>query len=233
MNDGPLLASELYAISQGSRCVGPDRCHWCGAPCQRHWIHDDPPSIPFKRRDYLAKFPSNSYICAGCWLWRRQRTTITFPSGRQMDGQAAPNHSWWISEGGAFALDEASYRILADKLIQPPLTFSLMLLSNAGLKNHLQLGNANNHTSIRAETPLLFTLDNITHVYTVYELEMAIKTGVLEGKSPGTSALIRHLNIPVAQTEEERERGRPTSEESHERSHHRVIRGEKKRWRNA
>ncbi len=248
-----MFASEIYAISQGSRCIGSDECHWCAAPCNQ-FLHAD--FRPQQERDVgklldgTAKRPGNYYMCWGCWLWRRQRITVCFLGGRKrgivppkpgyaegfMDIQAPCKHSWYIAEDGAWALSPWDSTALYEKLLKPPFRFVLSLLSNGpamsgvlchpGVDNLLQLAECNDVESVRGDTPLAFTLNNVRHEYTTYELGEALKNGSGEGCLPGVQALIRtlglrvkpHIDLEIPPDEppvitEVRKRGRPAYKE--------------------
>lgn len=204
-----MLASELYAISQGAYCEGPDECHWCGAPCKRMFSHDDVIPIPYVRNHQarmLAKRPGNGFVCVGCWLWRGGKKTIRFLDNTYKDGGKPPKFSWYATEQGAWAVRTQNEPALWQKLLEPPLRFMLSFLIGEpiasgelqcpnGVPNHLQLCVANDHAEIKADTPLSYTVNNVLHTYTVYELGEAIRRG-LEGKSGGVRALFTLLGPP-------------------------------------
>ncbi len=203
--------SELYAISQGSKCVGSEECHWCGGPCEKNWIHDDPPPVPFVRTKTTAKRPGNLYVCVGCWLYRMERITITYLDRTIKDRQNPKNHSWLITPEKAVSIRPLDYTDLYPILLNPPLVFSLSLLEDRNTSNLLQLHSLNNHTEIMANTELAFTVDNKLHTYTVYELEEGLRHGT-EGKMPGVLALVRILG-PYQLQEKKREAHRPKKED--------------------
>lgn len=211
----PLLASELFALAHSVRCVGPDRCHWCSAPCARMWKHNDPPPLIGVPRS-LARCPGNGFICNGCWIWRRQRTTVfyldhTFERPHFRDGQSLRYASVYCTEQGAWLVRDHEKEALYALLLDPPKRFFLSLLSAYG-ENHLQLAHTNDLPAIQADTPLTFTLDGIPHTYSVYELEMAAKHGP-EGRLPGVQALARLFGPPpVSPAPEKRKVGRPAGE---------------------
>lgn len=216
-----MLASELYAISQGSKCDGFQSCHWCAAPCDRKWQHDDPPPEPFFRGPRLpAKRPASAYICSGCRLFRRPLLTANYLSGGLKDRQCPLNLSLWITPEGAWALRAEDNDALHRVLLKPPLRFALILRDGLDAPtNHLQLASANDHKAIQADTLLHFTINNIPHSYTVYELENVERNGV-SGCEPGVGALARILRIEQASSlpgptilDAKRGRGRPTIEE--------------------
>ena len=191
------LATELYAISQGSFCEGEYMCHWCGAPCKRLWMHDEVPLTTIGhgvRYKTHAIHPGNPYICAGCWLWRRKRITATFLDGTYKDSQAPVNHSWWITQDGAWSLSRDS-SLLYEFLLEPPTRFVLALVTE-GAENRLQHAVLTSKPEILADTPLEFTVNCTPYFYTVYELTEAIGTGEVEGKSPGVAALFSALGKP-------------------------------------
>lgn len=196
-----MLASELWAESCGRACKGPDVCHWCGAACERDWVHDDPLPVLFSRTmKTSARNPSRPYVCQGCWLFRRRRVTVRFLNGKEFkDGQAAENWGWFVTPEEPLAVRECDYPALVDRLTSPPPKFALMLLTNGG-KTALHLGTANDLTEVRADSRMVFTLNNVPHFYSVYELEAAFKGGP-DGKEPGVQALLRLLpppTIPIA-----------------------------------
>lgn len=130
--------------------------------------------------------------------------------------------------------NEDDYKILHKKLLEPPLCFSLSIILNPILsgkleilhatENHIQMGFVNENKSIRADTILDFTINNIKHQYCVYELEQAMKHGT-DGKMPGVGALGKLFGIP-AQIEPsgEKKMGRPPDKERNsEKAVRRVV----------
>ncbi len=205
----PVLASQLFATSQGSLCHGPDECHWCGAPCERLWAHDDIYPIPFVKSRSGAKRAANNWICLGCWLWRRKRVTVQFLDGTFKDTQTATGHSWWITDNDAKALNPTtkSRDLIYRTLLKPPIKFCLSLTDNE--TNHLHHCVANDVCEIKADTGLAFTLNNILHYYSIYDLEEALRTES-EGRDPGVRALIRFLgHYKMDVPEVKKKSGRP------------------------
>lgn len=217
ISNGKLLtAGALYATSQGQSCMGPEECHWCGAPCERKWPCDDTISPIFGgSKRFFARRPGNGYICIGCKIWRRPRVTIDFIGGGFKDGQSAEKWSWFVTPEHAYALrpDELLDRdALYNKLLDPPRQFSLAL--KIELPTQLQHIEVNDLPEINSGTPLKFTLDNKLLTYTTYELEYALKHGP-EGTDPGVQAIIKMFGAPVRENVPEepappkRGRGRP------------------------
>lgn len=202
-------ASELYALSQGSKCTGKEECHWCCAPCNRSELHDDEPLIPFVKKQSSAKRYSSPYVCKGCWLFRMSRITIFSLSGKLKDRQAPCNHSWLITEDSAKTIQEGEYLSLYPILLNPPLRFVLSLrTSNTPNPIHLQL--VNDLDEIQAETELAYTLNGQPCSYNIYELEEGLKHGA-EGKIPGVRTLINLLGpyaLPIDEPKKKK-RGRP------------------------
>lgn len=196
----PILASELFSISQGSANTGNGRwqCHWCGSKeCLNEFTHDDVAPVPFIRSKSTAKCPVEPYICYGCWLWRRGKVTINLLAGGFKDGQLTKNHSWWITEEGAWALvSKLDYDEVWKLLIKPPKKFVLALRrSKDKIDTLIQLALANDPGGIVGETVLYFTLNNIPHSFTVYELTESVKLGK-ESYGPGVRALWDFLGEP-------------------------------------
>ncbi len=208
----PLSASELYALSQGARCKGNELCHWCAGPADNKWLHDDPPPIPFQRTTSTAKNGSGLYVCPGCWLWRLPSRTVSFLGSdldncEQKDRQTAKHHSWWVTWHGAWGLrQKESPAHLFPLLLQPPLRFMLSLVDDK-TDNLIQCCVANDLREIKADTPLRYTLNNSVHVYTIYELDHALKNDP-EGTEPGVQALLRFFP-DYKMVKEERGQGRP------------------------
>ncbi len=207
-------ASELFAISQGSKCEGLDRCHWCKAPCEKKNYHDDAPPLPFIRSREGAKNPSGNYCCEGCRLYRRECCTIWWLNGGLKDRQSLKKLSWWMTEQGARAVRKEDHETLWELLLSPPPLFCFSLLESNKVQNHLHHCLVNNHEVILAETVLYFTLDNVKHDYSVYELKECCKYGP-EGKTPGVIALWRVLGEHKLPDEKyvEHRRGRPPKHE--------------------
>ena len=215
--DKHVLTSELFAAANGGVCMGRDECHWCSAPCPRQYLHDDPPPHTIVQNAWgrsKAKRPGNPYMCLGCYLWRKKRVTLYFVEGGFVDGKCAENYGWWITEESATIIGKDSGPTLYEKLLNPPLIFSLSILDGSNIKNLLQLCLANSVEEIKSDTPLSFTINNIPHTYTVYELEVAIHNGV-EGMEPGVRELRRILGEPPDHLKaSEKKAGRPKSSDA-------------------
>lgn len=187
-----LTASEVFARSQGTQCSGPCECHYCAAPCKRVWVHDEPQG-PFVRSLTNALRPANPYVCTGCWLFRRRRTTVWFLDGMYKDGQAGQDHSWWMTAEKSVVLREGRCPDLKTLLLNPPGTFVLGLKPEGGRPNLLHLMKANHgQGEVRADREFSFTVDQTVLTYTIYELEQGLKRGP-EGLSPGVGALLRFM----------------------------------------
>lgn len=219
-------APHLYARLCGADCQGRHRCHWCGSPCGEGFPHDDVPAHPgFARNPHKARHVSEPFICVGCWLWRRTRVTAHQLGGGYKDLQSPRKLSWLLAADGARSIDTDRDRgALLLFLIRPTLPFALLLLTDPKIANELHLAAVNNPASLEAATPLTFTLNNVPHSYTVYELEEALRSGDPAGTEPGVQALCRSLAtasvrdglklpepvVPAAPEEEaKRGRGRP------------------------
>ena len=198
----PLTSPELYATANGAKCEGPDQCHWCGAPCGRLLKHDDVPLGPhFPKSKQAPKYPGNSYLCLGCWLFRRRKITVHHLSrdakGRYdwRDGQAPMNQGWWITDAGAWALRQTDATLLIALLKRPPRRFSLSFLTTVGTLNLLHQVPCNDVAELRADTPLHFAVDNVPHAYTTHELSQAPRLGSA-GLMGGTRFLCGIMGIP-------------------------------------
>lgn len=211
----PLSASMLYAMSQGTKCEGKDLCHWCAAPCPRLWFHDDAPPVPFFRSTTTALRPSSPYMCQGCWHWRRKSITVFYLNGKGLKDRQCPlNNSWWVTEKGAWGIRKEDYAELAEKLLDPPRRFILAMLSEGSKQlNLLQLAIANDHAVMKADSPLVFTLDNIQFKYSIYELKEALdpenEGDRLAGKNPGVQKLVTLLGLKPKTEKVKLSRGRP------------------------
>mgnify|MGYP001578518699 CR=1 FL=1 len=147
--------------------------------------------------------------------------TITYLHGAgSLDGQTPWNHNWLITPEWAAAIHPAGGPELAELLLKPPEQFILMLLSEPSLErqprrigavlNKIHLAEVNELAELRGDTCIRYTLNNILHTYTPYELEQAFVTGT-DGKEPGVRALFDLFGlVPRGKEEEEKkERGRP------------------------
>ncbi len=209
-----MLASELLAEVHGTKCSGPDSCHWCGAACERTFPHDEPVQLPFRRNTSKARCPGNHYVCLGCQVYRRPRVTLHHLKEGFKDGQCLQKHSWWLTPEGVRILREEDYLTLYQLLLAPPHVFCLALKTSAALSNELHLTMLNETAVVKAETPLSFMLDNVPMTYNSYELEHAIRHGV-DGKSPGTQQLLHFLGKPPILPEKEKNgKGRPVTEDN-------------------
>ncbi len=212
----PLLGSDLFALSQGTKNSGPESCHWCSAACNRTWIHDELPPVPFSKSPRsTARNPSGMYICVGCWMFRRKLTTMIFMDGKMKDREAATRHSLYFTETSWNAIGEKDSTAVYERLLKPPLRFVLSIIE-PGIENKLQCCVANDHPTVRKDTRLSFTYNNQPQTYSIYELEQAVKNhqeGVgTEGKEPGVQILTRFLGVyqPIISTSGvKRQVGRP------------------------
>ena len=198
----PLSASSIYAISQGSKNDGADECHWCAGPCQRKIMHGERPPVQHTRIVTTAKRYGNAYMCQGCYLFKsRTRLTSFYLDGTFKDCQNPKLQSWFITEEKAWAIRPQDKQLLWQKLLVPPNRFALMLLTNPGgeLENQLHTAIGNDNQELVSGTELGFTIDNVPHKYSVYELEDALTGGGAVGKEPGVAALIKLLG-PIVPT---------------------------------
>jgi hypothetical protein len=205
-------APHLYALARSRDCQGNQRCHWCGGPCERTWLHDDPPPIPFERSKSSARVVCSPYVCPGCWLFRVRRTTVWFLAGGYRDGQNPCQHSWLVTPTHAHALRDEDRERLLQVLLDPPLTFCLSLIDKEVSENLLHLCPVNRHATLRADTELHFNFNGVTHSYLVYELEDVVKRGKPNGKSAGVRLLHDYLQPPVSLAladNKRRKQGRP------------------------
>lgn len=206
-----MLASDLFAAVNSTYNRGPLECHWCGAKCDRRWTHDDPGPVPYQKTILNAKKPGNPYICVGCWIYRKQSTTLTYLGGSLKDRQSLRNHSWIITDK-VLILDKDYSQDIYKLLLAPPKRFSLSIISSVK-ENYLHHAVVNNFSEVLADTEFTFTYDNSPYQYSVYELFEGLKNGV-EGKLPGVRVLVDYLGkyefSPEEIKEPQKGAGRPT-----------------------
>jgi hypothetical protein len=206
-----MTSPELFALSQGRRCEGPHRCHWCGSPCERGDAADDP-VYPFVRRAVYAMHPSEPWQCVGCGLYKRRSVTALFLDGSFKDRQCPEDHSWLVTRDGAHALDLESREtldLLRDFLTRPPHEFLLSLRAGP-LKNYIHMAHVNVVAEIKADTPLTYTVDGTRFSYTIHQLEKALRNpDECSGLDGGSSELLRRFGpLPSEPKREEPRRGR-------------------------
>ena len=212
-----MLASELFALSQGSRMPeGQERCHWCTGPATKSFRHDDPKPLPFTKQRTTAKHPSGQFVCHGCWLFRRGSVTVRFlGSSNLKDRQRARDWAWWIEGSGAWAIrPKVDYAELWKKLLFPPREWCLMLGDNSA---GIHLAEANSYGEVTAGTVFRFTHDLKPLEFSLYELREALKAAGSNGYGPGVQHILRTLGpCPEGLVEKERPkepvkegRGRP------------------------
>lgn len=187
-----MTASDLFAIAHSKKNQGDQECHYCASKCEKTFPHQDALPIPFVRSLTTALRPGNRWVCKGCWLFARKYITVRFLGGGFKDRQCLKNHSLWITPEGVWGLLPTDAGLIYKHLLNPPLTFSLSLLSEPKVENLLQLMTCNDLSEIIADTELKFTIDNKVHSYCVYELKEALRHGV-DGKMPGVRALVERL----------------------------------------
>lgn len=185
-----MLASQLYAISQGGRCEGKESCHWCRGPCTQLWRHDDLPFMHHVKSAQLPRNPAGHFVCSGCWLWRRKSLTVNFLGGGHKDRQETKSHSWLLTTSQSIAINDKSGIEAMARILSPVLPFSLSIVTSDRVPNLLHLMLVNDQKEATAQTPFQFTIDHALYTYTVYELEEGIKNGG-DGKSPGVRELLR------------------------------------------
>lgn len=202
----PITVSQFYALSQGSKCEGVHRCHWCGAPCNRRWLHDEPKPVMFQRTPKTtALFPDSPWICVGCWLFRRQRITTYFLDEKTyLDRQCPATHSWWITPTEALSVRWQDGEILFKKLLNPPRQFSLMILVGDKATCLLHQGLANDFpTPVQFGTQLKFTINGIPHTVSPMELQTGLKSKEARNE-PGVRALLDIYGVVPGVVEEEK-----------------------------
>jgi hypothetical protein len=222
----PLTPSDMFALypndiyNKHHALEGPDECYWCSRPCTRDVPHDDGPLVLFKKTPLIARRPNNKYVCQGCDIYRRKRTTINYLDGSINDGKCLINFSWWIDREGPKVIDKRRWtkdgiNLFREKLLNPPNSFCFSLITE-GQKNHLQLCKANDLCVIKADTVLYYTLDNQVFNYSVYELKEALKHGP-EGREPGVRLLVEMIGLDEPE-EPKRGGGRPAGTAGWEKS---------------
>lgn len=201
-----LTAPWLYARSQSTDCSGPEQCHWCTAPCKRLGtrVHDDPPPAILTRWLTRARCRNSAYICEGCWQWGRRSITACFLGGGFKDRQAPKNHSWLITQEGAYAVLQPAQFItihgkspvgphpLWDWLLNPDNSFVLSIRGSED--NLLYLSPVNDCIEIKGNTPLSFSHNNLPLSFTVADIEAARQSG--QSNEPGVRRLIELFGPP-------------------------------------
>ena len=193
-----MLATDLYAISEGKKNEGHWECHWCTAACDSSMVHDDPPPIPFVSRGKSnAKRPTMPYICLGCWLWRRKSLSIFSLSGKLLkDRQTPRDWSWFITPVDARVIIPDDYPLLREMLLNPPSRFALIVKVDDPVEIHRTV--ANDNQTVTVGTQLHFTVDHVLHSWTPAGLEHAIRNGE-QGSDAGCRYLSKWLapwNLP-------------------------------------
>jgi hypothetical protein len=122
---------------------------------------------------------------------------------------------------------------LYECLLKPPRRFFLSLKTSTGIETLLQLAQLNDYQGMHADMPLGFTVNNIPHTYSIYELTEAIKNGPAN-YGPGVNALFRELGQPAEsikrkftpppeQVVEKKGAGRPKTKEDAKYTSRKVI----------
>jgi hypothetical protein len=192
LTTGPISAPQLYARALGMECSGSHECHWCYSPCGDRVYHDDPPPLPFARSRGGARNPLGRFVCAGCHEFRKTRQTVRSLRGQIKDGQSPRDHSWLVRDTArAVFLNHAGERQhLYQFLLEPRAPFALALCEQG--PNHLHLARVNQPAKLNDRTELEFTLDNVVHRYSVYELCLGLENGP-DGREPGVRAIVNLL----------------------------------------
>ncbi len=206
-----MTASELFAQALGKTCDGKEECHWCGGKCGVSWIHDDPGPAPYTKQKTMARKPGSRFVCVGCYNYRMKRVTVFYLMGGYQDKQAAQDHSWLMTPEGAFAIRTEDHGLLWERLLNPPPLFCFSLIEdNRFNKNLIQWAMVNDHPKgVDLDTPLQFTINNVPHIYSVYELESALESREVVGKESGVRELLARLSPYKLPEKEKRGKGRP------------------------
>ena len=198
-----LTATQIYTLSQNKKpSKGKESCHFCSSPCDLSLVHNEPKADIGTKRTYLAKMPGSPYTCLGCWLFRRPRLTIRFLDKTYIDGKCPIDWSWFITETEALSFKSINMSPFVYKiLLNPPLKFVLAIVEDS-IKNHPQLMVSNDLESIEKDTKLNYTFNGRHFVYTIYELEQALRHGT-QGIEPGVQELVRRFGPHQLPAEEE------------------------------
>lgn len=185
-----MLASELYALSQGFKCGGKEKCHYCLGPCSQKYLQDDWDHGPFKKSSLLPRYPGGRWMCEGCYRWGRRSLTLEYLGGGYKDGQTPKKHSWLITPESARGLVQEKGELILEWLLRPKLPFCLSIVTGERIPNLIHLALVNDQEVLKADTELVFTIDRAEYSYSVFELEQAIKDRDAQGKLAGVRALL-------------------------------------------
>lgn len=182
-------APQLYALAESTTCSGDQECHWCSAPCKRFYTHEEPPPLIGVRRPSTARRPGNSYVCSGCWMFRRTSITVRYLGNGYRDRRQPAKESWLLTPHKAWGLrGPQTAQHVYPILLKPPPLFALSLIHD-GQENLLHTCPVNASTKWEAANPIAYSLDGTVLHYTPYELEHALRYGA-EGKTIGVRSLI-------------------------------------------
>ena len=135
----------------------------------------------------------------------------------------SPEHTAWerlwiITKEGAWAIRPEDADLIYERLIKPPLLFCLALVapvSDSEVKRnseylhlhprqalavkdhlHLELLVCNQHTEVKGDTQLKYTINDRAYEFTTYELQHALTNGA-NGVAGGIRVLIETLGQPA------------------------------------
>lgn len=188
-----MKASELFAISQNSKCQGNRECYWCAAPCDETHTHDEPMPRVILTKIIPAARPASPWICKGCFLFRRPSVSVFNLDKKWVkDRQTASKWSWLITEDECLAITRDTKETFQSFLLSPPARFTLMLLHKPNMENRLHDAFANDLLTVLEGTEMKFTVDNVPHTWTVANLKHAIINGP-EGVEGGARFLLENF----------------------------------------
>lgn len=189
---------------------------------QRYHHDDLPPTVGVRSRSKARRAGNPWMCVGCHLWRQRKRITANWLGGGQKDGVWAANHSWLILDKkwgeldpGPYALRRDCFPILYRFLLKPPARWCLTLREDcktwlSGKKNGrenafqvpdpsltapenmLHVAEVNDVKEVLAGTSFQFTLNNVVHKYSPYELEQGLRHGK-EGKEPGVRVLIELL----------------------------------------
>lgn len=182
-----MKASELFAISQNSKCEGNKECYWCGAPCGEGHTHSEPMPRVIAQKNLQVSRPASPWICEGCFLFRRPSISI-FDLNRKWvkDRQTCPKWSILITERETLGITLAAKDSLQKFLLSPSQRFCLMILNRANIENRLHHAIVNDVRQVLEGTEFHFTVDNVPHSWSVASLRHGINN-----EPNGTEAGVR------------------------------------------
>lgn len=131
----------LFALAHGQDCIGPQRCFFCGAPCDGEHGRADYVRHTFTGLDTVC-CPGSESVCAGCVICLQESCNVPLPGGesRFVSKAAHRMFSWVVTPTSCMAASKSHLAWLRETCLEPPQPPFGIVLADSGQKQLLYAG---------------------------------------------------------------------------------------------